>query len=98
MSSSNTPLADSVQPTAIDPVCGMTVNPATAKHHTEHAGKPYYFCHAGCMVSFKADPAKYLNKSSELVTLSEIPAMAKREHGGHGNHRHGHSVSAKKTS
>jgi Cu+-exporting ATPase len=54
-----------------DPVCGMTVNPATAKHIHEHAGKNYYFCSAGCAGKFKADPQGYLNKpaSSGLVTL-----------------------------
>src|SRR5271167_1239761 len=44
-----------------DPVCGMNVNPATAKHVYGHAGKNYYFCCAGCVEKFKADPAKYLS-------------------------------------
>jgi len=54
-----------------DPVCGMNVNPATAKHIYEHAGKNYYFCCAGCVAKFKANPAGYLNKpaSSGLITL-----------------------------
>jgi P-type Cu+ transporter len=43
-----------------DPVCGMNVNPATAKHVYDHGGKNYYFCCAGCVEKFKADPAKYL--------------------------------------
>ena len=43
-----------------DPVCGMTVNPATAKHLSEHEGKTYHFCCAGCAEKFKADPQKYL--------------------------------------
>jgi P-type Cu+ transporter len=43
-----------------DPVCGMNVNPATAKHQYEHGGKNNYFCCAGCVEKFKADPAKYL--------------------------------------
>ncbi|HQX85976.1 MAG TPA: YHS domain-containing protein, partial [Aestuariivirga sp.] len=30
----------------IDPVCGMTVDPATAKHKAEHQGQSYYFCSA----------------------------------------------------
>jgi len=46
--------------TAKDPVCGMTVNVATAKLQHEHDGKPYYFCSGGCLARFKADPAKYL--------------------------------------
>ncbi len=57
-----------------DPVCGMNVNPATAKHVHPHAGKSYYFCCVGCMEKFKGDPAKYLSAkaltpSSGLVTL-----------------------------
>jgi P-type Cu+ transporter len=44
-----------------DPVCGMQVKPATAKHVQEHGGKTVYFCSAGCVEKFKADPGKYLN-------------------------------------
>ncbi|HVX34867.1 MAG TPA: heavy metal translocating P-type ATPase [Hyphomicrobium sp.] len=47
--------------TAKDPVCGMDVDPHTAKHRAEHAGRTYYFCAAGCRTKFLADPAKYLN-------------------------------------
>jgi P-type Cu+ transporter len=43
-----------------DPVCGMSVNPATAKHRLDHQGQTYYFCGAGCRTKFEADPAKYL--------------------------------------
>ena len=43
-----------------DPVCGMSVDPATAKHRAEHAGATYYFCSAGCRGKFVAEPAKYL--------------------------------------
>ena len=32
---------------AKDPVCGMTVDPATARHRAEHDGQTYYFCSAG---------------------------------------------------
>jgi Cu+-exporting ATPase len=42
-----------------DPVCGMSVHPHTAKHHAEHGGQPYYFCSAGCLAKFQADPARY---------------------------------------
>src|SRR5262245_17578894 len=46
---------------AIDPVCGMTVDPHTAKHRHTHQGHPYYFCSAGCRTRFAADPGKYLD-------------------------------------
>jgi heavy metal translocating P-type ATPase len=44
--------------TAIDPVCGMSVN--SAKHTHIHEGRTYYFCAARCREKFIADPAKYL--------------------------------------
>ncbi len=40
-------------------VCGMDVDPATAEHTSEYRGKTYYFCSAGCMRTFNANPAKY---------------------------------------
>ena len=39
---------------AKDPVCGMTVSVAGARHRVEHGGETYYFCCAGCQVSFEA--------------------------------------------
>jgi Cu+-exporting ATPase len=45
---------------AIDPVCGMTVDPHTAKHRAKFHGHPHYFCSAGCRTKFVADPQKYL--------------------------------------
>jgi len=39
-----------------DPVCGMMVDPATAKDRSEHAGHTSYFCGTGCRDRFEADP------------------------------------------
>ena len=39
---------------AIDPICGMTVDIATAMHKTERHGQMYYFCCAGCQAKFEA--------------------------------------------
>jgi P-type Cu+ transporter len=44
-----------------DPVCGMNVNPATAKHVYGDGEKNYFFCSAPCVDKFKAEPAKYLS-------------------------------------
>jgi P-type Cu+ transporter len=57
-----------------DPVCGMNVNPVSAKHIHSHAGKNFYFCCAGCLEKFKADPPKYLTapQRSGLVMLGPI--------------------------
>ena len=46
--------------TVTDPVCGMTVDPATSPHHTEHAGQAYHFCSARCQARFEDDPARWL--------------------------------------
>jgi xanthine dehydrogenase accessory factor len=43
--------------TAVDPVCQMTVDVATARFVSQHAGTTYYFCAAGCQRAFEADPA-----------------------------------------
>jgi Cu+-exporting ATPase len=47
---------------AKDPVCGMSVDPATARHRADHRGHAYYFCCAGCREKFVADPQKYLRE------------------------------------
>ncbi len=49
----------------IDPVCGMTVDPATAQYRVEHDGTEYCFCSAGCAEKFTGDPPSYLNTSGE---------------------------------
>ena len=46
-----------------DPVCGMTVHPATAAHKAEHERQTYFFCGKRCLEKFQAEPAKYLNRS-----------------------------------
>jgi Cu+-exporting ATPase len=54
--------------TAKDPVCGMDVDPHTAKHRADHAGRTYYFCCGGCRAKFEADPEKYLGKTAAAAT------------------------------
>jgi xanthine dehydrogenase accessory factor len=45
--------------TAIDPICGMTVEIAAARHTAEHAGRTWYFCCGGCRERFLAAPETY---------------------------------------
>ncbi len=45
---------------AVDPVCGMTVDPKTAAGHTRHRGKDYYFCNPSCLQKFRVNPERYL--------------------------------------
>ncbi|HET7273372.1 MAG TPA: XdhC family protein [Rubrobacter sp.] len=44
---------------AVDPVCGMLVDVASARHVVEHGGTRYYFCGPGCKRAFEDEPAKY---------------------------------------
>jgi len=81
-----------------DPVCGMNVNPSTAKYVYSHAGKNYYFCCAPCVEKFKADPETYLRKPaparpSNLVMLGVQPATAKASD----SHLHSHPTAAQPT-
>jgi Cu+-exporting ATPase len=48
-----------------DPVCGMTVDPATSKHRFDYRGETYHFCSAGCRTKFAADPVSCLEKDSK---------------------------------
>jgi YHS domain-containing protein len=61
---------------ALDVVCGMEVDEATAQWTSEYKGKTYYFCAPGCKRSFDADPEKYLKGSGK--------------HEGHHGHEHHH--------
>ncbi len=45
-----------------DPVCGMTVDPATTPHIATHGGEHPYGCSAGCLAKFQADPDRYAAK------------------------------------
>jgi Cu+-exporting ATPase len=53
------PLRASAAP-AVDPVCGMNVDPGKSPHRAEHGGTTFYFCGAGCRTKFIADPLRYL--------------------------------------
>lgn len=49
----------------IDPVCGMSVDPAGTKHKREYDGEMYYFCSDHCAQSFQADPEEYRGKTED---------------------------------
>jgi Cu+-exporting ATPase len=57
---------------AIDPVCGMTVDPGTSAHRHSHAGRDYFFCSAGCRAKFAAAPNKYLGEDAPVAAPSAI--------------------------
>ncbi len=55
-----------------DPVCGMDVDPHTAKHRASFQGRPYYFCSEGCRSKFEAEPARYV-LASEPAKAEPVP-------------------------
>jgi Cu+-exporting ATPase len=55
---------------AKDPVCGMDVNPATARFKTLHNDKEYFFCSAGCLAKFQANPEKILSCPPKPMTTT----------------------------
>jgi Cu+-exporting ATPase len=55
---------------ARDPVCGMSVDPATACHHAEHAGTRYYFCGARCLERFSAAPESFAGVAKPTATAA----------------------------
>lgn len=55
---------DAIDAHAIDPVCGMTVEPETARTkglHSTYQGTDYSFCGKGCKLEFDEDPEQYLD-------------------------------------
>ena len=53
-----------------DPVCGMTVTPAS-EHHFAYKDRDYYFCCNGCRQKFAADPEHYLNPSEHAACIAD---------------------------
>lgn len=54
-----------------DPVCGMSVDPHTARHRSSHGGHPYYYCSAGCKAKFEANPGRYLSPQAKAEPVPE---------------------------
>jgi len=57
---------------AIDPVCGMTVDPKSAAGSHEYKGTVYYFCSAHCVHKFREDPERFLNESASPMPMQPI--------------------------
>ncbi len=64
---------------AIDPICGMTVDPATAAGKTDYKGVTYYFCAASCLEKFRSDPESALQakarEDSGLISLGKKKSL-----------------------
>lgn len=63
---------------AIDPVCGMKVDPSAAAGSVEHNGTTYHFCSRHCVEKFRAEPEKYLHgAAAESCCAATAPPGAK---------------------
>jgi xanthine dehydrogenase accessory factor len=58
------PVAPDAPVDAVDPVCDMLVDVATARFVSEHEGQTYYFCCPACKKKFEAEPARYLTPAT----------------------------------
>jgi len=69
-------VGDDMNQSAIDPVCGMTVDLSKGKPSLEHAGVRYHFCAQGCHDKFDADPEFYLTGAHKRkATIETAGAM-----------------------
>ncbi|HEY9869921.1 MAG TPA: heavy metal translocating P-type ATPase [Candidatus Obscuribacterales bacterium] len=69
---------------ALDPVCGMTVDPASAAGSHTHEGNTYYFCSKHCQEKFRANPNAYLDRGAtgtvgETERHAPVPAASDLE-------------------
>ena len=90
MDTAETPEASAIDPVAIDPVCGMKVTIATAKHICDHAGTSYFFCGPRCREKFMASPEHYLAPKAEPAaapagTMFTCPMHPEINHEGPGD-------------
>jgi Cu+-exporting ATPase len=60
---------------AIDPVCGMEVDPANSEYQLDRGDHVVHFCCAGCQAKFAADPEKY-RRAGALVAAPPVAKIA----------------------
>ena len=62
----------------LDPVCGMTIDPAHAAGQAEYRGTTYYFCNPVCRERFEADPERYLDPAH--ASVAAMPGDSARDY------------------
>ena len=71
----NVPLSPAKSPAKVkDPVCGMEVDPATARYKTQHNEGEYFFCSAGCQATFQVNPDQILSSPIKPMTTTAMPS------------------------
>ncbi len=74
---SPTNVAEATSSLAKDPVCGMSVDPAAARHKAEHDGVTFFFCSGRCREKFVAEPARF------MAAPAHAPAGLTHDHAHH---------------
>ena len=59
-----------------DPVCGMSVDPATNSHRAKHEGREFYFCSERCSNRFTAEPSLFLDAEDPVCGMTVDRATA----------------------
>ncbi len=75
---------EEIPETALDPVCGMTVDVATARFTAGYQGETYYFCSAHCQRAFEKAPQEYLQVETEAggeIEAAPAPSGQSRKAG-----------------
>ncbi|SDH23119.1 XdhC family protein [Paraburkholderia phenazinium] len=67
----------------VNPVCGMAVEIASAKHVIEWGGQRVYFCCDGCKTEFERDPEKYLGAAPTAALAPVAPLNPDERQAGH---------------
>ena len=66
----------STEQDVLDPVCGMTVDPAKAAGHFDHGGHTYYFCGRSCLERFEASPEEFLSPAKAQEKPAAVSDLA----------------------
>lgn len=62
-----------------DPVCGMTVDPATARYRYEHDGTTWLFCSESCKNAFMETPARFAATEPDVTTAPTRRTSIRKE-------------------
>src|SRR3954470_14213650 len=63
----------------IDPVCGMTVTPASAAGVVNHNGRKIYFCSQHCVQRFNEDPERFTASTPQTQSQSQVIGISRRQ-------------------
>ncbi len=61
-------------PGVVDPVCGMTIDPADAVGHHDYKGQRYYFCAESCLEQFRENPEQFLDPAARPAGVVDYDA------------------------